>query len=239
MISRSAYAQLKYSPVLLAGVTLGMALTFLAGPLLALFGDGLARILRRSDLGADGAGVPADAAVLPHVAVVGAGAACDCGGVHAIHAGFRLPLRTRPGRHLEGTRSGERGIISVGIERIGIMSLDAAQHRSGKGSGDENFPVASWLVAPPHRRPILAFYEFVRIADDIADHATLPRGREARASRQPGRQACSAATTDNAGRRRRCARRWPSATCRRSTRRICSRRSARTSPSTATPTGTI
>jgi hopene-associated glycosyltransferase HpnB len=44
MISRSAYAQLKYSPVLLAGVTLGMALTFLAGPLLALFGDGMARI---------------------------------------------------------------------------------------------------------------------------------------------------------------------------------------------------
>jgi hopene-associated glycosyltransferase HpnB len=45
MISRSAYAQLKYSPLLLAGVTLGMALTFLAGPLLALFGDGIPRIL--------------------------------------------------------------------------------------------------------------------------------------------------------------------------------------------------
>jgi hopene-associated glycosyltransferase HpnB len=45
MISRSAYAQLKYSPLLLAGVTVGMALTFLAGPLLALFGDGTARIL--------------------------------------------------------------------------------------------------------------------------------------------------------------------------------------------------
>ena len=44
MISRSAYAQLKYSPLLLAGVTLGLALTFLAGPLLALFGEGLARI---------------------------------------------------------------------------------------------------------------------------------------------------------------------------------------------------
>jgi len=54
------------------------------------------------------------------------------------------------------------------------MTLDAAQLGSGKGSGDENFPVASWLVAPQHRRPILAFYEFVRIADDIADHASLP-----------------------------------------------------------------
>jgi len=53
------------------------------------------------------------------------------------------------------------------------MSVDAAQLRSGKGSGDENFPVASWVVAPQHRRPILAFYEFVRIADDISDHASL------------------------------------------------------------------
>jgi squalene synthase HpnC len=53
------------------------------------------------------------------------------------------------------------------------MTLDAAQLRSGKGAGDENFPVASWLVAPQHRRPIMAFYEFVRIADDVADHPTL------------------------------------------------------------------
>ena len=45
MISRSAYAQLKYSPLLLVGSTLGMALTFLAGPLLALFGDGVPRLL--------------------------------------------------------------------------------------------------------------------------------------------------------------------------------------------------
>ena len=54
------------------------------------------------------------------------------------------------------------------------MSLDAAQHRSGKGSGDENFPVASWVVAQPFRRPILSFYEFVRIADDISDHPAMP-----------------------------------------------------------------
>jgi squalene synthase HpnC len=53
------------------------------------------------------------------------------------------------------------------------MTLDAAQLRSGKRSGDENFPVASWLIAARHRRPILAFYEFVRIADDIADHPRL------------------------------------------------------------------
>ena len=53
---------------------------------------------------------------------------------------------------------------------------DAAELRSGKGHRDENFPVASWLISARHRAPILAFYEFVRIADDIADHPTLSSG---------------------------------------------------------------
>ncbi len=50
----------------------------------------------------------------------------------------------------------------------------AGELRSGKGHRDENFPVASHLVHPRFRAPILAFYEFVRVADDIADHAALP-----------------------------------------------------------------
>jgi hopene-associated glycosyltransferase HpnB len=45
MVSRSAYAQLGYSPLMLLGCTLGMALTFLAGPLLALVGTGLPQLL--------------------------------------------------------------------------------------------------------------------------------------------------------------------------------------------------
>ena len=45
MISRSAYAQLRYSPLLLAGTVLGMALVYLVPPALALFADGLARWL--------------------------------------------------------------------------------------------------------------------------------------------------------------------------------------------------
>ena len=49
----------------------------------------------------------------------------------------------------------------------------AGELRSGKGHRDENFPVASWLIDERHRGIILAFYEFVRVADDIADHATL------------------------------------------------------------------
>jgi len=45
MVSRSAYAQLRYSPLLLAGTVVGMALTYLAPPLLALFAGGPARWL--------------------------------------------------------------------------------------------------------------------------------------------------------------------------------------------------
>jgi squalene synthase HpnC len=44
---------------------------------------------------------------------------------------------------------------------------------SGKGHRDENFPVASWLLSERRRGPILAFYRFVRAADDVADHPTL------------------------------------------------------------------
>jgi squalene synthase HpnC len=51
---------------------------------------------------------------------------------------------------------------------------DIAVASSGKTHRDENFPVASVFVAPRHRAPILAFYDFVRAADDIADHASLP-----------------------------------------------------------------
>ncbi|HXX03494.1 MAG TPA: squalene/phytoene synthase family protein, partial [Xanthobacteraceae bacterium] len=50
---------------------------------------------------------------------------------------------------------------------------DASGLRSGKGHRDENFPVASWLIHPRHRPAILAFYNFVRTADDIADHTEL------------------------------------------------------------------
>jgi hydroxysqualene synthase len=49
----------------------------------------------------------------------------------------------------------------------------ASELRSGKTHRDENFPVASWIIHPRNRALILAFYNFVRTADDIADHASL------------------------------------------------------------------
>jgi squalene synthase HpnC len=54
-----------------------------------------------------------------------------------------------------------------------LPMTSASQLRSGKTHRDENFPVASWIIHPRHRALILAFYNFVRTADDIADHAAL------------------------------------------------------------------
>ncbi|MDH6259480.1 squalene synthase HpnC [Bradyrhizobium sp. BR13661] len=56
----------------------------------------------------------------------------------------------------------------------------ASELRSGKGDRDENFPVASWIIHPRHRALILAYYNFVRTADDIADHASLPADEKLR-----------------------------------------------------------
>jgi hopene-associated glycosyltransferase HpnB len=45
MVARSAYAQLRYSPALLAATAAGMMVTYLAPPLLAVFGSGTCRLL--------------------------------------------------------------------------------------------------------------------------------------------------------------------------------------------------
>jgi len=52
---------------------------------------------------------------------------------------------------------------------------------SGKDHTGENFPVASHLIAPQHRGPIMAFYRVARMADDVADHPTAsPKEKLAR-----------------------------------------------------------
>lgn len=68
------------------------------------------------------------------------------------------------------------------------MSTRAAAFASGKGHRDENFPVASRLIAPVHRAPILAFYRFARAADDIADapEASAPAKLAALAAMRAG-----------------------------------------------------
>lgn len=65
--------------------------------------------------------------------------------------------------------------MTMAISRTNSAAKVTAESlRSGKGGGDENFPVASILIAPPLRPVILAFYDFVRAGDDVADHPTLP-----------------------------------------------------------------
>ena len=72
MISRSAYAQLRYSPVLLAGTIAGMALTYVApGPAGAFRGRCACRCSGMADMGDHGRVVHPDPAVLPAVALRG------------------------------------------------------------------------------------------------------------------------------------------------------------------------
>lgn len=50
--------------------------------------------------------------------------------------------------------------------------MDNTGLASGKGHRDENFPVASLLIKPEYRPPVMAYYRFARAADDVADHPT-------------------------------------------------------------------
>lgn len=55
-----------------------------------------------------------------------------------------------------------------------MTALSQIEIEPTKTHRDENFPVASVLIHPRHRDVILAFYRFVRAADDVADHPSLP-----------------------------------------------------------------
>jgi len=60
-----------------------------------------------------------------------------------------------------------------------LNAMDASrEHRpvetpSGKGAGDENFPVGSWLLPRGSRPHVARFYDFARAIDDIADNPAL------------------------------------------------------------------
>ena len=55
---------------------------------------------------------------------------------------------------------------------------DVEAPASGKGHRDENFPVASALIAARHRPVVLAFYRVARMSDDVADNPSLsPPGK--------------------------------------------------------------
>ena len=55
-------------------------------------------------------------------------------------------------------------------------ALASVETASGKGAGDENFPVGSVLISKALRPHVHAFYVFARNGDDIADNHALAAG---------------------------------------------------------------
>ena len=53
-------------------------------------------------------------------------------------------------------------------------AASTAETPSGKGAGDENFPVGSFLLPKALRPKVAIFYAYARAIDDIADNPDLP-----------------------------------------------------------------
>lgn len=59
--------------------------------------------------------------------------------------------------------------------------MSSVETPSGKGAGDENFPVGSWLIRADLRPHVAAYYRFARNADDVGDNPDLaPEDKVAR-----------------------------------------------------------
>jgi len=56
---------------------------------------------------------------------------------------------------------------------LAAQPAETIETPSGKGAGDENFPVASRLIAPRLRPHVMRYYAFARGTDDIADNPDL------------------------------------------------------------------
>jgi len=164
MVSRSAFAQLGFSTWMLAATVAGMALLYVAPA-----GHRPLRDWRGADRGA-AAWVAMAASYQPmlHFYRLGFWRGALLPLIGACYVAFTLTsaidhlARTR--RHVEGRGPGH-------------WDADMSQIAwdSGKGHGDENFPVASVLIAPRHRSTVLAFYRVARMADDVADHPGAAR----------------------------------------------------------------
>lgn len=64
-------------------------------------------------------------------------------------------------------------MTALGSRADTVLAAGGVEKPSGKGRGDENFPVGSWLIRHDLRAHVHAFYRFARNADDIADDPTL------------------------------------------------------------------
>src|SRR5262249_23584400 len=106
--------------------------------------------------------LPADAAALRAVAALGAAPAAHRALLPRRDPRFGAPPLDGKRRRMEGTGAVARGRLNGTVETP-----------SGKGRGDENFPVGSFLIRRDLRRHVHAFYRFAREADDVADNPAL------------------------------------------------------------------
>ena len=63
--------------------------------------------------------------------------------------------------------------MSTFASQTSLAATEELETPSGKGRGDENFPVGSFLIRKELRPHVHAFYRFARNADDIADNNLL------------------------------------------------------------------
>jgi squalene synthase HpnC len=189
MVSRSAFAQLHYSWSMVVLTIIGMGAIYVAPPILAIFAHGPARFAAAAAWLAMAVSLmpmlrfyrrnPLWGFALPVTAACYAAFTLDSAIQHrrgrggmwkgrAQAAADTSPKRSKSLRAADAARDGSPSLASPSLGSPGMPTRELS---SGKGHRDENFPVASFLIAPQHRSIILAFYRFVREADDIADHA--------------------------------------------------------------------
>src|ERR1044071_9947503 len=114
-------------------------------------------------MGLDGARLPAHTPVLSHYSLMGRGVTGDRGSLCDVHLRFGVSALAGQGWAMEGAQSG-----TCSQAMTAALKIEASKTEHG-----ENFPVASFLIAPRLRPPILSFYRFARAGDDIADHPKL------------------------------------------------------------------
>jgi farnesyl-diphosphate farnesyltransferase len=164
MIARSAYTQLNCSPLLLAGTCVAMVIGFLVPPVVALSGGHAARLALTAWAEMTIAFAPMLvyyrrpliwAPFLPITALFYLAATVDSAR-----------------RHWRGQGGAWKGRLQASSSNSDT-EYSTAEHASGKGAGDENFPVGSLLIPPHLRHHVHCFYRFARNADDVADAADL------------------------------------------------------------------
>ena len=214
--SRSAYAQLRYSPTPARGNVAGMVMTYLVPPLMATIRQRAVAHRWACGLGLMAFAFQPTLRLYRLSPLVGRRAARRSRCLSDLHSRFAY-------QHARGTGRRWKGRVQANVSGIddGPPNRDPA-----RATADENFPVASWLIssAPSRHDP-----RFLRFRADRRRHRRsflAARSRKARAARSTWRRLCSAGATRtrSASALRVAARDAPA--LHRATPRICSRRSA-------------